>query len=158
PYVGTFLTFSDYARNALRMAALMKIGTIFVYTHDSIGLGEDGPTHQSIEHAASLRLIPHMEVWRPCDPVETAVAWIAAIERRHGPTCLLLTRQNVPFQARDEAQIAEIRRGAYVLGDWPGEGRRVVVIATGSEVSLAMGARAALADQGIAVRVVSMPC
>ena len=122
PYVGTFLTFSDYARNALRMAALMKIGTIFVYTHDSIGLGEDGPTHQAVEHAASLRLIPQMEVWRPCDTVETAVAWVAAIERRHGPTCLVFTRQNVPFQARDDAQIAMIRRGGYVLADWNGDG------------------------------------
>jgi len=158
PYVGTFLTFSDYARNALRMAALMRIRTIFVYTHDSIGLGEDGPTHQPIEHAATLRLIPRMEVWRPCDTVETAAAWVAAIERRHGPTCLLLTRQNVPFQQRDDAQIADIRRGGYVLADWNGNGRRVVVIATGSEVALAMGARAALGEHGIAVRVVSMPC
>ncbi len=158
PYIGTFLTFSDYARNALRMAALMKIGTIYVYTHDSIGVGEDGPTHQPVEHAATLRLIPQLEVWRPCDTVETAVAWVAAIERRDGPTCLLFTRQNLPFQARDEAQIAMIRRGGYVLADWNGGGRRVVVIATGSEVALAMGARAALAAEGIAVRVVSMPC
>jgi len=158
PYVGTFLTFSDYARNALRMAAIMKIGTIFVYTHDSIGLGEDGPTHQSIEHASSLRLIPHMELWRPCDTVESAVAWIAAIERRKGPTCLLFTRQSVPFQKRDQAQLAMIRRGGYVLADWEGDGARAVAIATGSEVSLAMGARTALAAEGIAVRVVSMPC
>jgi len=158
PYVGTFLTFSDYARNALRMAALMKIRAIFVYTHDSIGLGEDGPTHQAIEHAASLRLIPQMDLWRPCDTVETAAAWVAAIERRDGPTCLLFTRQNVPFQARDAAAIAAIRRGGYVLAEWNGSGSRVVVIATGSEVALAMGARAALADAGIAVRVVSMPC
>ncbi len=158
PYIGTFLTFSDYARNALRLAALMKIGTIDVYTHDSIGVGEDGPTHQPVEHAATLRLIPQLEVWRPCDTVETAVAWVAAIERRDGPTCLLFTRQNLPFQARDEAQIAMIRRGGYVLADWNGGGRRVVVIATGSEVALAMGARAALAAEGIAVRVVSMPC
>jgi transketolase len=158
PYVGTFLTFSDYARNALRMAAIMKIGTIFVYTHDSIGLGEDGPTHQSIEHASSLRLIPHMELWRPCDTVESAVAWIAAIERRNGPTCLLFTRQSVPFQKRDQAQVAMIRRGGYVLADWEGDGARVVVVATGSEVSLAIGARTTLAQDGIAVRVVSMPC
>ena len=159
PYVGTFLTFSDYARNALRMAALMKIRSIFIYTHDSIGLGEDGPTHQAVEHAASLRLIPHMEVWRPCDTVETAAAWVAAIERRDGPTCLLFTRQTVPFQTRDGAQIAAIRRGGYVLADWNGTAtRRAVVIATGSEVALAMGARAALAEQDIAVRVVSMPC
>jgi transketolase len=159
PYVGTFLTFSDYARNALRMAALMKLRSIFVFTHDSIGLGEDGPTHQSIEHAASLRLIPHMDVWRPCDTVETAIAWAAAIERADGPSCLLLTRQNVPFEARDAAQIASIRRGGYVLADWNGESpNRAVIIATGSEVGLAMGARTALAADGIAVRVVSMPC
>ncbi len=123
PYVGTFLTFSDYARNALRMAAMMKLRSIFVFTHDSIGLGEDGPTHQSVEHTASLRLIPNMDVWRPCDTVETAVAWAAAIERRNGPSCLILTRQNVPFQARDAAQIAAIRRGGYVLADWSGDGR-----------------------------------
>jgi transketolase len=158
PYVGTFLTFSDYARNALRMAALMKIGTIFVYTHDSIGLGEDGPTHQSIEHTATLRLIPQLDLWRPCDTVESAVAWIVALERRHGPTCLLFTRQNVPFQQRDATAIAAIRRGGYVLADWNGDGKRVVVIATGSEVGPAMGARTALAAEGIAVRVVSMPC
>ncbi len=158
PYVGTFLTFSDYARNALRMAALMKVRTIFVFTHDSIGLGEDGPTHQSVEHAASLRLIPHMDVWRPCDTVETAVAWAAAIERADGPSCLLLTRQNVPFQPRDDGQIASIRRGGYVLADWAVAGnRRAVIIATGSEVALAMGARTALAAEGFAVRVVSMP-
>ena len=159
PYVGTFLTFSDYARNAVRLAALMRLRAIFVYTHDSIGLGEDGPTHQPIEHAASLRLIPNLELWRPCDTVETAVAWARAIERADGPTCLLFTRQNVPFQKRDEAQTAAIRRGAYVLADWhdaPGE--RVVLIATGSEVALAMAARVELAKQGFAARVVSMPC
>ena len=123
------------ARNALRMAALMKLRSIFVFTHDSIGLGEDGPTHQSIEHAASLRLIPHMDVWRPCDTVETAVAWAAAIERADGPSCLLFTRQNVAFEARDDAQIASIRRGGYVLADWNGAStKRAVVIATGSEV------------------------
>ena len=158
PYVGTFLTFSDYCRNALRMAAIMKLRSIFVFTHDSIGLGEDGPTHQSVEHAASLRLIPHMDVWRPCDTVETAVAWAAAIERADGPSCLLFTRQNVAFQARDAAQIASIRRGGYVLADWDGAStKRAVIIATGSEVALAMGARAALAAEGVAVRVVSMP-
>jgi len=159
PYVGTFLTFSDYARNAVRLAALMHLRAIFVYTHDSIGLGEDGPTHQPIEHAASLRLIPNLELWRPCDTVETAVAWARAIERADGPTCLLFTRQNVPFQKRDEEQTAAIRRGAYVLADWhdtPGE--RVVLIATGSEVTLAMAARVELAGQGFAARVVSMPC
>jgi transketolase len=158
PYVGTFLTFSDYMRNALRMAALMKLRSIFVFTHDSIGLGEDGPTHQAVEHAASLRLIPNMTVWRPCDTVETAIAWSAAIERVNGPTCLLLTRQNVPFQKRDAAQIAAIRRGGYVLADWNGAGKRAVIIATGSEVAPAMGARDALAAEGIAARVVSMPC
>ncbi|MEO8007869.1 MAG: transketolase, partial [Betaproteobacteria bacterium] len=115
PYGGTFLTFSDYSRNALRMAALMKIRSLFVFTHDSIGLGEDGPTHQSVEHAASLRLIPNMDVWRPCDSVESAAAWIAAIERRDGPACLLFSRQNLPFQARDAARIKQIARGGYVL-------------------------------------------
>jgi transketolase len=159
PYVGTFLTFSDYSRNALRMAALMKIRSIFVFTHDSIGLGEDGPTHQSVEHAASLRLIPQLDVWRPCDTVETAVAWSAAIERAHGPSALVLTRQNVPFQRRDEAQIAAIRKGGYILAEWTTDAaRRVVILATGSEVALAMGARDALAAEGIGARVVSMPC
>ncbi|HZQ62869.1 MAG TPA: transketolase [Casimicrobiaceae bacterium] len=157
-YVGTFLTFSDYARNALRMAALMRIRSIFVFTHDSIGLGEDGPTHQSIEHAASLRLIPGMELWRPCDTVETAVAWAAALERKDAPTCLLLTRQNVPFQRRSESATSDIARGGYVLADWAESGaKRVVIIATGSEVALAMGARDLLAGEGIGVRVVSMP-
>ena len=158
PYTGTFLVFSDYARNAVRMAALMKTRNILIYTHDSIGLGEDGPTHQPIEQAASLRLIPNVDVWRPCDTVETAVAWIAAIERANGPSCLLLTRQNVPFQARDDAQITAIRRGGYVLADWNGNGRKAIVIATGSEVQLALGARDVLAAEGVAVRVVSMPC
>jgi transketolase len=159
PYVGTFLTFSDYARNALRMAALMKLRTIYVFTHDSIGLGEDGPTHQSIEHAASLRLIPNMDVWRPCDTVESAAAWAAAIERRDGPSALLFTRQTIPFQKRDEAQIAAIRRGGYVLAGWGSAGAaRVVLIATGSEVALAIGARGALAARGIGACVVSMPC
>jgi len=155
PYGGTFLTFSDYSRNALRMAALMKIRSLFVFTHDSIGLGEDGPTHQSIEHAASLRLIPNMDVWRPCDSVESAAAWIAAIERRDGPASLLFSRQNLPFQARSADQIALIGRGAYVLADT--DRPRAVIIATGSEVALAMGAKKALEGQGIAVRVVSMP-
>ena len=156
PYVGTFLTFSDYARNALRMAALMKLRSISVYTHDSIGLGEDGPTHQSVEHASSLRLIPNLDVWRPCDTVESALAWIAAIERKDGPSCLLFTRQNVPFNARDREQIEAIRRGGYVLRD--AAGTKAVIIATGSEVSLAVGAQKVLADAGIPVRVVSMPC
>ena len=160
PYVGTFLTFSDYARNAVRLAALMKLRTILVYTHDSIGLGEDGPTHQPIEHASALRLIPHLDLWRPCDTVESAVAWLHAIERANGPTCLLFTRQNVAFQKRDPAQVAAIGRGGYVLADWndAAAARRAVIIATGSEVALAMGAREALAPEGIAVRVVSMPC
>ena len=155
PYGGTFLTFSDYSRNALRMAALMKIRTLFVFTHDSIGLGEDGPTHQSVEHVSSLRLIPHMDVWRPCDSVESAVAWIAAIERRDGPACLLFSRQNLPFQARDAARIKQIARGGYVLSD--AASPKAIIIATGSEVSLAVAAQKMLADAGIAVRVVSMP-
>src|SRR5439155_985986 len=126
---------------------------------DSIGLGEDGPTHQPIEHASALRLIPHLDVWRPCDTVESAVAWLRAIERANGPSCLLFSRQNVPFQAREPSQIDAIRRGGYVLADWGGTAaRRVVIVATGSEVALAMGARDALASEGIAVRVVSMPC
>ena len=155
PYGGTFLTFSDYSRNALRMAALMKIRTLFVFTHDSIGLGEDGPTHQSVEHVSSLRLIPHMDVWRPCDSVESAVAWIAAIERRDGPACLLFSRQNLPFQARDAERIKQIARGGYVLSD--AASPKAIIIATGSEVSLAVAAQKMLADAGIAVRVVSMP-
>ena len=157
PYGATFLTFSDYARNALRMAALMKIRAIFVFTHDSIGLGEDGPTHQAIEHAASLRLIPNMDVWRPCDTVETACAWAAAIERRDGPTSLLLTRQNVAFQKRTADGVAAIARGGYVLSEASGSAPRAVVIATGSEVQLAIDAQKALAARGIPVRVVSLP-
>jgi len=156
PYGGTFLTFSDYSRNALRMAALMRIRSIFVFTHDSIGLGEDGPTHQSVEHAAALRLIPGMDVWRPCDSVESAAAWIAAIERADGPTALLFTRQNVPFQKRDAHTIAAIGRGGYVLSD--SQEPKVVIVATGSEVQLAIGAKQELAKEGIPVRVVSMPC
>lgn len=155
PYGGTFLVFSDYARNALRVAALMKIRDIFVFTHDSIGLGEDGPTHQPIEHAASLRYIPNMDVWRPCDAVETAAAWIAGIERRDGPTSLLLSRQNLTHQSRGADQLAAIARGAYVLAD--ADKARAVIIATGSEVALAIGAQQALAQVGIPVRVVSMP-
>jgi transketolase len=156
PYGGTFLTFSDYSRNALRMAALMKIRSIFVFTHDSIGLGEDGPTHQSVEHAAALRAIPGMDVWRPCDTVESAAAWIAAVERKDGPSSLLFTRQNVPFQKRDAHTIAAIGRGGYVLAD--AQEPKAVIIATGSEVQLAIGARQKLAAEGVAVRVVSMPC
>jgi transketolase len=157
PYSGTFLTFSDYARNALRMAALMKVQNIFVYTHDSIGLGEDGPTHQPVEHTASLRLIPNMSVWRPCDTVETAVAWRAAIERRDGPTSLILTRQGLPHQSRTEQQIAQIARGAYVLSDSE-QTPDIILVATGSEVALAVAAAAVLEEEGVAVRVVSMPC
>jgi transketolase len=153
PYGGTFLVFSDYARNALRMAALMKIRVVYVFTHDSIGLGEDGPTHQAIEQAATLRLIPDMDVWRPCDTVESAVAWGAAIERTQGPTALLLTRQNVPFARRESLE--GVRKGGYVLADAPNA--RAVVIATGSEVQLALGAQKLLADSGIPVRVVSLP-
>ncbi len=156
PYVGTFLTFSDYSRNALRMAALMALRSIFVFSHDSIGLGEDGPTHQSIEHAASLRLIPGMDVWRPSDSVESVVAWAAVIERRDGPGALLLSRQNVQFQGRDAEAVACIRCGGYVIADTARP--RAVIIATGSEVPLALGARAKLAEEGVAVRVVSMPC
>jgi transketolase len=156
PYSGTFLTFSDYSRNALRMAALMRARNIFVFTHDSIGLGEDGPTHQAVEHVASLRLIPHMDVWRPCDTVETAVAWAAAIERKDGPTCLALSRQSLPFVARAAEAVGAIRRGGYVLAD--AAGARVAILATGSEVSIALAAQKELAQAGIPARVVSMPC
>ena len=156
PYGGTFLTFSDYCRNALRMAALMRIGTIFVFTHDSIGLGEDGPTHQPIEHAATLRLIPNMDVWRPCDTKESVVAWAAAIERRDGPTSLLFSRQNLPFQQRLAGETANIRRGGYVLVE-PDGALQAVIIATGSEVPLAVEAQRLLAIGGVSVRVVSMP-
>jgi transketolase len=155
PYGGTFLTFSDYARNALRMAALMRQRVVFVFTHDSIGLGEDGPTHQSVEHAASLRIIPGLDVWRPGDPVETAVAWGMAIERDDGPSTLLLTRQAVPFVARSETQVEAIRRGGYVVRD--AADARCAIVATGSELGLALAARDLLAQDGIEVRVVSMP-
>ncbi|SAL03965.1 transketolase [Caballeronia ptereochthonis] len=160
PFGGTFLTFSDYSRNALRMAALMRTRAVFVFTHDSIGLGEDGPTHQPIEHAASLRMIPGLDVWRPCDTVETMQAWVSAVERDR-PSCLLLSRQNLPFVPRDEAQIDAIERGGYVLVDWPAtcerDARRVVLIATGSEVALALAAVEPLKEEGILARVVSMP-
>lgn len=158
PYGGTFLMFSEYARNALRMAALMKIRNIFVFTHDSIGLGEDGPTHQPIEQTATLRLIPNMDVWRPCDTVESTVAWARAIERKNGPTTLIFSRQNLPFQKRDEATIKLIDKGAYVLSEAADGKPQAVIIATGSEVALAMAAQKALSDAGIHVRVVSMPC
>ncbi|MFM0647783.1 transketolase [Paraburkholderia bryophila] len=155
---GTFLTFSDYSRNALRVAALMKAPSIFVFTHDSIGLGEDGPTHQSIEHVASLRLIPHLQVWRPADTVETAVAWTHAVEH-HGPSVLIFSRQNLLFSERTDAQIANIEKGGYVLRDWNDEipARKIILIATGSEVELALNAVESLAREGIGARVVSMP-
>jgi transketolase len=156
PYCATFLVFSDYARNAIRLSALMKIRAVFVYTHDSIGLGEDGPTHQPIEHAEALRVIPNLSVWRPCDSVETAIAWQAAIERRDGPTTLLLSRQGLAFQARSSHQLADIRRGGYVLHDGAGP-LDAIIIATGSEVSLAMAAVKNLEEMGHSVRVVSLP-
>ncbi len=156
PYSGTFLTFSDYSRNALRMAALMGIQNIQVFTHDSIGLGEDGPTHQPVEHTASLRLMPNMSVWRPCDAVETAVAWRAAIENETGPTSLVLTRQGLPHQRRADEQVADIARGGYVLKDSDGT-PEILLIATGSEVALALEAADILAADGIKARVVSMP-
>ncbi|MEP7155526.1 MAG: transketolase [Betaproteobacteria bacterium] len=156
PYTGTFLTFSDYSRNGLRMAALMKIRNISVFTHDSIGLGEDGPTHQSVEHVSSLRLIPNMDVWRPCDTVEAVHAWRHAVERKDGPTSLIFSRQNSPFQKRDADTLANAARGGYVLSKEGGE-LKAVLIATGTEVSLAMEAQQKLAAEGIHVRVVSMP-
>jgi len=158
PFAGTFLAFSDYSRNALRMAALMKQRVVYVFTHDSIGLGEDGPTHQAVEHAASLRLVPNMEVWRPCDTVETLVAWAQALARRDGPTSLILSRQPVAF-VRETADADAIACGAYVLREAPGGAARAraVIIATGSEVPLAVQAQERLAAEGIAVRVVSMP-
>jgi transketolase len=155
PFGGTFLTFSDYSRNALRMAALMRQRVIFVFTHDSIGLGEDGPTHQSVEHAASLRIVPGLDVWRPADTVETAVAWGMSIERDDGPSALLLTRQAVPFVTRSDAQVEAIRHGGYVVRD--AGHPRCAIIATGSELGLALAARDLLAQDGIEVRVVSMP-
>jgi transketolase len=157
PYAGTFLVFSDYARSAVRMAALMKLRNILVFTHDSIGLGEDGPTHQAVEHVSSLRLIPNLDLWRPCDTVETAVAWAEGIERRTGPTALALSRQNLPFAKRTPEQVQAIARGGYVLSE-AGGAPRAAIIATGSEVALALAAQKALAQEGIAVRVVSMPC
>ncbi|MDP4302549.1 transketolase [Leptothrix discophora] len=155
PYGGTFLTFSDYSRNAIRMAALMKQQVIHVFTHDSIGLGEDGPTHQPVEHAASLRLIPHLDVWRPGDATETAVAWAHALSQRDRPSALLLSRQNLPAQARTPEQVAEAHRGAYVLSDR--DDARAVLIASGSELGLAMSAQQQLDALGLPVRVVSMP-
>jgi transketolase len=157
PYGGTFLVFSDYARNALRMSALMKQRVVLVFTHDSIGLGEDGPTHQPVEHVASLRLIPNMRLWRPCDTVETAVAWGDALDHADGPTSLVLTRQALPLMPRTPQQVAAVKRGGYVLVDCEGA-PECVLIATGSEVGIAVDAAKLLAAQGRRVRVVSMPC
>ncbi|MAW33469.1 MAG: transketolase [Proteobacteria bacterium] len=155
PFGGTFLVFSDYARNALRMSALMKLRTIHVFTHDSIGLGEDGPTHQPIEHASSLRAIPNMMVWRPCDGYETCVAWLSAIENKKGPTSILLSRQSLPAQFENIFEFKEAFKGGYVLVD--SENPAAIIVATGSEVSIAVNAQQTLSDKGISVRVVSMP-
>ncbi|MBB3225896.1 transketolase [Luteibacter sp. Sphag1AF] len=157
PYDATFLVFSDYARNAVRMSALIPAHAIHVYTHDSIGLGEDGPTHQPVEHLGSLRLIPNNRVWRPCDAVESAVSWKKAIERKGNPSCLIFSRQNLKHQQRSDQQLADIEKGGYVLFE-PSEKFKAIVIATGSEVELAMEAAQTLGQQGIPVRVVSMPC
>lgn len=156
-FVGTFLMFSEYARNALRMAALMKLNPIYVFTHDSIGLGEDGPTHQPVEQTASLRLMPNMDVWRPGDAVETQVAWTAALQSRDHPTSLVLSRQNLPHQPRSAEQLEAVARGGYVLKEAIGGTPRAVLIATGSELALAVAAQAELARQGVPVRVVSLP-
>ena len=156
PYVGTFLVFSDYARNAVRMAALMKQRVLYIFTHDSIGVGEDGPTHQPVEHVASLRLIPGLNVWRPADSLESAVAYASGIERKDGPTMLCLSRQNTAVIARDASHEALIRRGGYIVAETLKPA--LVLIATGSEVGLALGAQKALAADGIEARVVSMPC
>lgn len=158
PYGATFLMFSEYARNALRMAALMKIRNLFVFTHDSIGLGEDGPTHQPVEQTATLRYIPNMDVWRPCDSVESAVAWVRAIERKDGPSALIFSRQSLPFQKRNAAVVKLISKGGYILSDALDKKPHAIIIATGSEVGLAMDAQKALAEANIQVRVVSMPC
>ena len=158
PYGATFLMFSEYARNALRMAALMKIRNLFVFTHDSIGLGEDGPTHQAVEQTATLRYIPNMDVWRPCDSVESTVSWARSIERKDGPSTLIFSRQNLPFQKRNAATIKLIDRGGYVLSEASDGKPQAIIIATGSEIGLAMSAQQALAESGINVRVVSMPC
>jgi len=160
PFGGTFLTFSDYSRNALRMAAMMKLRSIFVFTHDSIGLGEDGPTHQSVEHLSSLRLIPNLMVWRPCDTTESAVAWGSAIERKNGPSALIFSRQNCPFVTRNSQQIKDITRGGYVLRDHPSGKIDAVIIATGSEIALALQTAERLEKESagkIGIRVVSMP-
>jgi transketolase len=156
PFGATFLMFSEYARNALRMAALMKIQSLFVYTHDSIGLGEDGPTHQAVEQIPTLRMIPNMSVWRPCDAVESAVSWQQALEKKDGPSCLIFSRQGLPHQTRDDAQMANITKGGYILGDCGCDTPDAIIVATGSEVGLAMDAAAKLSSKKI--RVVSMPC
>ncbi len=158
PYGATFLMFSEYARNALRMAALMKIRNLFVFTHDSIGLGEDGPTHQPVEQTATLRYIPNMDVWRPCDTVESTVAWAHAIERKDGPSTLIFSRQNLPFQKRDANTIKLINKGGYILSEAANGKPQVILIATGSEVGLAMNVQKSLGEEGIYARVVSMPC
>ena len=157
PYGGTFLIFSDYAKNAIRLAALMKLRVVWVLTHDSIMVGEDGPTHQPVEQLGMLRLTPGVHVWRPCDSVETAVAWRAAVARKDGPSCLALTRQNIPVQPRDAARLADIAKGGYILRDSKGQ-PEVILLASGSEVSVAVGAADALEKKGVKVRVVSMPC
>jgi transketolase len=158
PYAGTFLVFSDYARNAVRMAALMKQGVILVYTHDSIGLGEDGPTHQPVEHVSSLRLMPNMSLWRPCDALESAIAWVCAVGRTNGPTSLVLTRQALPQQPRTREQGINVTRGGYTLIEPTGGGLpEAIVIATGSEVAIGAAAVNALNGQGRRVRLVSMP-
>jgi transketolase len=156
PYGGTFLVFSDYARNAVRLAALMHLRVILVYTHESIGLGEHGPTHQPVEHLTSLRAMPNLSLWRPCDALESAVAWIAALERRTGPTALVLTRQPLPQQTRTTEQQAAVRRGGYALIDCVGA-PEALVMATGSEIAIAAQAVKALNDRGRRVRLVSMP-
>lgn len=156
PYGATFLMFMEYARNAVRMAALMKIRSIFVYTHDSIGLGEDGPTHQPVEQMASLRVTPNMSTWRPCDQVESAVAWKYAVERKDGPTALIFSRQNLAQQPRTPEQLANIEKGGYILKDCDGI-PELIFIATGSEVELAVNAYDQLTAEGRKVRVVSMP-
>ena len=157
PYGATFLIFMEYARNAVRMSALMKQRVLYVFTHDSIGLGEDGPTHQPIEQIASLRGTPNVDAWRPCDAVESAVAWKYAIERNDGPSALIFSRQNLPHQTRDAQQLADIARGGYVLKDCAGE-PELIIISTGSEIGLAVQGYEALTAQGRKVRVVSMPC
>jgi transketolase len=157
PYGGTFLVFSDYARNAVRMAALMKIRSIFVYTHDSIGLGEDGPTHQPVEHLSSLRLIPDLDVWRPSDSTETAIAWHEALKKKNGPTCVVLTRQALPAQKRNKHELENIKRGGYILEEPPGA-KKALIIATGSELELARETAVKLNEDGAGIQVISMPC